>query len=160
MTEKYPRAKGFPRAGFAAGPCLFKDTMQLSAFDNNAFFLGHSAMLVNEGLPSYLVRRAAAKYDLASMTAAVLGMTFKADSDDPRDSLSYKLKKNLAVECKEVLCCDPFLPKDGHVPVEEAIARADIFFIGAPHTAWKDLDFRGKPVIDIWHSVRGGTSVV
>jgi UDP-N-acetyl-D-mannosaminuronic acid dehydrogenase len=159
MTEKYPRAKGFPRAGFAAGPCLFKDTMQLSAFDNNAFFLGHSAMLVNEGLPSYLVRRAAAKYDLASMTAAVLGMTFKADSDDPRDSLSYKLRKNLAVECKEVLCCDP-LPQDGLVQVEEAILRADIFFVGAPHTAWKDLDFGGKPVVDIWHSVRGGTSVV
>lgn len=161
MTEKYPRARGFPKAGFAAGPCLFKDTMQLSAFDNNAFFLGHSAMLVNEGLPSYLVRRAATKYDLATMTAAVLGMTFKADSDDPRDSLSYKLKKGLAVECKQVLCCDPFLPGDKSlVPVEEALSRADIFFIGAPHTAWKDLDFGKKPVVDIWNSVRGGTSVV
>jgi len=160
MTEKYPRAKGFPKAGFAAGPCLFKDTMQLSAFDNNAFFLGHSAMLVNEGLPSYLVRRAATRYELSKMTAAVLGMTFKADSDDPRDSLSYKLKKGLAVECKEVLCCDPFLHDDSVVPVEEALARADIFFIGAPHTAWKDLDFGKKPVVDIWNSVRGGTSVV
>jgi UDP-N-acetyl-D-mannosaminuronic acid dehydrogenase len=160
MTEKYPRAKGFPRAGFAAGPCLFKDTMQLSAFDNNAFFLGHSAMLVNEGLPSYLVRRAAARYELSGMTAAILGMTFKADSDDPRDSLSYKLKKGLAVECKEVLCCDPFLDDATLVPVEEALRRADIVFIGAPHTAWKDLDFGGKPVIDIWNSVRGGGSVV
>jgi len=45
MTREYPRAKGFPRAGFAAGPCLFKDTMQLSAFNNNALFLGHAAML-------------------------------------------------------------------------------------------------------------------
>ncbi len=41
--------------GFAAGPCLFKDTMQLAAFNNNNFALGHSAMLVNEGLPLYLV---------------------------------------------------------------------------------------------------------
>src|SRR5262249_55627282 len=105
MTEKYPRAKGFPKAGFAAGPCLFKDTMQLSTFDNNAFFLGHSAMLVNEGLPNYLVRRAAQRYQLRDKTAAILGMTFKADSDDPRDSLSFKLKKSLLVECKEVLCC-------------------------------------------------------
>jgi UDP-N-acetyl-D-mannosaminuronic acid dehydrogenase len=160
MTEKYPRAKGFPKAGFAAGPCLFKDTMQLSSFDNNVFFLGHSAMLVNEGLPSYLVRRAAARYELRTMTAAILGMTFKADSDDPRDSLSYKLKKNLAVECKAVLCCDPFLADDSVVPVEEALRRADIVFIGAPHSAWKTLDFGKKPVIDIWNSVRGGTSVV
>jgi UDP-N-acetyl-D-mannosaminuronic acid dehydrogenase len=160
MTEKYPRAKGFPKAGFAAGPCLFKDTMQLSSFDNNVFFLGHSAMLVNEGLPSYLVRRAAARYELRTMTAAILGMTFKADSDDPRDSLSYKLKKNLAVECKAVLCCDPFLADNTVVPVEEALRRADIVFIGAPHSAWKTLDFGKKPVIDIWNSVRGGTSVV
>jgi len=160
MTEKYPRAKGFPKAGFAAGPCLFKDTMQLSAFDNNAFFLGHSAMLVNEGLPSYLVRRAAARYDLPKMTAAILGMTFKADSDDPRDSLSYKLKKGLAVECKEVLCCDPFLHDDSVVPVEEALRRADIVFIGAPHTAWKTIDFGKKPVVDIWNATRGGSAVV
>ncbi len=160
MTEKYPRAKGFPKAGFAAGPCLFKDTMQLSAFDNNAFYLGHSAMLVNEGLPNYLVRRAAARYDLAKMTAAILGMTFKADSDDPRDSLSYKLKKGLAVECREVLCCDPFLHDDSLVPVEEALRRADIVFIGAPHTAWKTLDFGKTPVVDIWNSTRGGSSVV
>jgi UDP-N-acetyl-D-mannosaminuronic acid dehydrogenase len=159
MTEKYPRAKGFPKAGFAAGPCLFKDTMQLSSFDNNAFFLGHAAMLVNEGLPSYLVRRAAARYELRKMTAAILGMTFKADSDDPRDSLSYKLKKGLAVECQEVLCCDPFLADESLVPVEEALRRADIVFIGAPHSAWKTLDFGKKPVIDIWNAVRGGTSV-
>ncbi len=94
------------------------------------------------------------------MTAAILGMTFKADSDDPRDSLSYKLKKGLAVECKEVLCCDPFLEDEALVPVQEALRRADIVFIGAPHTAWKALDFGGKPVIDIWNCVRGGRSVV
>jgi UDP-N-acetyl-D-mannosaminuronic acid dehydrogenase len=160
MTEKYPRGRGFPKAGFAAGPCLFKDTMQLSTFDNNAFFLGHSAMLVNEGLPNYLVRRAAARFDLGGMTAAILGMTFKADSDDPRDSLSFKLKKGLAMECKAVLCCDPFLHDDSLVPIEDALARADIFFIGAPHTAWRSLDFGKKPVIDIWNTTPGGTTVV
>jgi UDP-N-acetyl-D-mannosaminuronic acid dehydrogenase len=160
MTEKYPRAKGFPKAGFAAGPCLFKDTMQLSTFDNNAFFLGHSAMLVNEGLPNYLVRRASARYDLRNMTAAILGMTFKADSDDPRDSLSFKLKKSLQVECREVLCCDPFLEDRSLVTLAEALARADIFFIGAPHTAWRSVDFGKKPVIDIWNSTSVGTAVV
>ena len=38
MTKNYPRTANFPKAGFAAGPCLFKDTMQLSSFDNNQFF--------------------------------------------------------------------------------------------------------------------------
>jgi UDP-N-acetyl-D-mannosaminuronic acid dehydrogenase len=57
MTFNYPRLVGFPKPGFASGPCLFKDTMQLSAFTNNKFFLGHGAMLVNEGLPNFLVER-------------------------------------------------------------------------------------------------------
>jgi UDP-N-acetyl-D-mannosaminuronic acid dehydrogenase len=160
MTEKYPRAKGFPKAGFAAGPCLFKDTMQLSCFNNNAFFLGHAAMLVNEGLPNYLVRRAAQRYDLRNMTVAILGMTFKADSDDPRDSLSFKLKKSLAVEAAEVLCCDPFLDEPWITPLEDALERAHVFFVGAPHTAYRSIDFAKKPVIDIWHATKGGISVL
>ena len=51
----YPRAADMPGAGFAAGPCLLKDTMQLAAFNNNNFTLGHASMMVNEGLPLYLV---------------------------------------------------------------------------------------------------------
>ena len=76
MTEKYPRAKAFPKAGFAAGPCLFKDTMQIAAFHENAFFLGHSAMLVNEGLPNYLVRRALLRWPLRELSVGVVGMAF------------------------------------------------------------------------------------
>jgi UDP-N-acetyl-D-mannosaminuronic acid dehydrogenase len=160
MTRRYPRAKGFPRAGFAAGPCLFKDTMQLSCFDNNAFFLGHSAMLVNEGLPNYMVKRAAQRYDLRNMTVGILGMTFKADSDDPRDSLSFKLKKSLAIECKEVLCTDPFLDADFLTPLDETIARSELLFVGAPHTEYKSIEFGGKPVIDIWNATKNGIRVL
>jgi UDP-N-acetyl-D-mannosaminuronic acid dehydrogenase len=160
MTEKYPRAKGFPKAGFAAGPCLFKDTMQLSSFNENAFFLGHSAMLVNEGLPNYIVRRASAKYDLRNLTVGILGMTFKPDCDDPRDSLSYKLKKCLTFEAGEVLCSDPYLERPWiHTP-EEVIARSGLIFIGTPHTPYKKLDYKGKPVIDVWNAIPGGMTTI
>ena len=57
VTHRYPRMKSFAKAGFAAGPCLLKDTLQLSAFSGNNFFLGHSAMLVNEGLPNFIVNQ-------------------------------------------------------------------------------------------------------
>jgi UDP-N-acetyl-D-mannosaminuronic acid dehydrogenase len=57
VTQEYPRMRSFARAGFAAGPCLLKDTLQLSAFSSNNFFLGHAAMLVNEGLPNFIVTR-------------------------------------------------------------------------------------------------------
>ena len=64
LADDYPRAADLPGAGFAAGPCLFKDTMQLAAFNDNNFALGHAAMLVNEGLPLYLVARLEQRYDL------------------------------------------------------------------------------------------------
>ncbi len=151
MTRDYPRAKGFPRAGFAAGPCLFKDTMMLSAFHNNAFFLGHSAMLVNEGLPNYLVQRASRRFALPEMTVGILGMTFKADSDDPRDSLAVTLRRILQATCKRVLCTDPHLKDATLTPLEDTIRESDLLFIGVPHTAYRGLDFGAKPVVDPWN---------
>ena len=78
IRADYPRAADLPGAGFAAGPCLLKDTMQLAAFTNNGFVLGHSAMLVNEGLPLYLVSRLERRFDLRNTTVGILGMAFKA----------------------------------------------------------------------------------
>ena len=68
MTHNYPRLKGMPRPGFAAGPCLVKDTMQLSAFARNQFGLGHAALLINEGLVLHVVDDIKRRYDLANMT--------------------------------------------------------------------------------------------
>ena len=150
MTENYPRGKGFPKAGFAAGPCLFKDTMQIAAsFDNN-FFLGHSAMLVNEGLPNYVVKKVAEKHDLSKMTAGILGMTFKADSDDTRDSLSFKLRSILQAEAREVLCADPYISRPWLSTLEDTLSRSDILFIGVPHTPYRKLEFK-QPVVDVWN---------
>jgi UDP-N-acetyl-D-mannosaminuronic acid dehydrogenase len=155
MTQKYPRAQGFPGAGFAAGPCLFKDTVQLGAFHNNAFFMGQAAVMINEGLPNYLVQRVARKFDLKKTVAGILGMTFKADSDDPRDSLAFKLRKILSVECKGVLCTDPFLRDPSLLPLDQVLKRADLLFIGVPHTAYRGLDFGKTPVVDVWNVAPG-----
>ena len=55
MIHGYDRNKSIPSAGFTAGPCLLKDTMQLTAFTQNQFSLGHNAMLINEGIPNFIV---------------------------------------------------------------------------------------------------------
>jgi len=55
IRHDYPRAADLPGPGFAAGPCLFKDTMQLAAFTSDHFPMGQSAMQVNEGMPAYIV---------------------------------------------------------------------------------------------------------
>jgi UDP-N-acetyl-D-mannosaminuronic acid dehydrogenase len=151
MTERYPRGQGFPKAGLAAGPCLFKDTVQLGAYNNNTFFMGQAAVMINEGLPNYIVQRVLRRFELKKLTAGILGMTFKADSDDPRDSLAFKLRKILQSECKQVVCTDPFLKDPAFLPLEEVLRRADILFIGSPHTAYRKLDFGKTPVVDVWN---------
>ncbi len=157
ITHNYPRAIDFPGPGFAAGPCLFKDTMQLAAFAKNHFWLGHSAMLVNEGLPRHLIDGIKKQHgDLESKTAGILGMAFKADIDDSRDSLSYKLKSLLELEARAVLCSDPYVREKGLVPAEELIEKSDIILIATPHKVYKQLDFRGKHVVDVWNLLGQG----
>jgi UDP-N-acetyl-D-mannosaminuronic acid dehydrogenase len=159
LAHDYPRAADMPGAGFAAGPCLFKDTMQLAAFNNNNFTLGHAAMMVNEGLPLYLVSRLEQRYDLAGMTVGILGMAFKGGSDDIRSSLSYKLRRILAFKCAQVLCTDPRVTVDpALVPLDEVLERADLLIIGAPHQEYRELA-TGKPVADIWNLLERGVRV-
>jgi UDP-N-acetyl-D-mannosaminuronic acid dehydrogenase len=143
---------GFAKAGFAAGPCLFKDTMQLAAFSNNNFFLGHAAMLINEGLPNFIVARLKDKYNLKEKRVGILGMAFKGDIDDERESLSYKLKKILEFEAKEVLCTDPYVRDERLVPLGECIEGSEILILGAPHSNYKGLCLdKTKVVVDIWN---------
>jgi UDP-N-acetyl-D-mannosaminuronic acid dehydrogenase len=150
VVREYPRMRSFARAGFAAGPCLLKDTLQLAAFSGNQFFMGHAAMLINEGLPNFIVSQMKSK-GLSEQRVAILGMAFKADSDDSRDSLSYKLKKLLQVEAREVLCSDPYVCDPSLIPAEEAIQRADIVVIGAPHSVYRDIRIPAdKVLVDIW----------
>jgi UDP-N-acetyl-D-mannosaminuronic acid dehydrogenase len=151
-TDNYPRIKGLPKAGFAAGPCLFKDTMQLAAYSNNNFFLGHAAMLINEGLPGFIVQKLKEKHSLKEMTVGILGMAFKGDSDDQRESLSYKLKKTLELEAAKVLCTDPFVRDSTLVTLEEVLAKSNMVVLGAPHSAYKNLKFSPATiVVDIWN---------
>ena len=149
MKEDYPRAKHFARAGLAAGPCLFKDTMQLSAFHNNEFFLGHSAMLVNEGLPNFLVSQLEEKMggSLKGKKIGVMGLAFKADNDDIRESLSFKVKKLLEMKMAQVLVTDEFVP--GTMPLRKFVKEADGIILGVPHSAYKRLKLK-QPFVDCW----------
>lgn len=150
MTVDYPRAKSFARPGLAAGPCLFKDTMQLASFYHNNFFLGHAAMLVNEGLPDHLVGNLKRKMggSLRGKKIAILGMTFKANNDDTRESLSFKLKKLLEIEMAYVLESDPYLPET--MPLPQALEAAEGIILGVPHDEYRSLS-PDVPFVDCWN---------
>ena len=159
VRHNYPRAADLPGAGFAAGPCLFKDTMQLAAFNNNNFNLGQASVTVNEGLPLYVVASMERSHDLAETTVGILGMSFKGESDDIRSSLSYKLKRILRFKARDVLCTDPYVTVDPDLlPLDDVMARADLLVIGAPHQVYADIDVR-VPVVDIWNLRGDGVRV-
>jgi UDP-N-acetyl-D-mannosaminuronic acid dehydrogenase len=159
LAYDYPRAADMPGAGLAAGPCLFKDTMQLAAFTDNSFQLGHAAMLVNEGLPLYIVTQLERQHDLASMRVGILGMAFKGESDDIRSSLSYKLRRILDFRAKEVLCTDPYVTVDPSlVPLETVLAQSDLLILAAPHRAYAGLE-TALPVADVWNFLGRGSTL-
>jgi UDP-N-acetyl-D-mannosaminuronic acid dehydrogenase len=131
--------------------------MQLAAFNNNNFVLGHAAMMVNEGLPLYIVSRLERSYPLQTMTVGLLGMSFKAESDDIRSSLSYKLKRLLRFKAKDVLCHDPYVSVDPSLlPLDEVVERSDLLILSTPHKLYEGLEV-GVPVIDVWGAMGNGT---
>jgi len=156
IKHDYPRLAHLPGPGFAAGPCLLKDTMQLAAFYSHNFSLGHAALWVNEGLPDFLVEQLRKKHALRHKTVGILGMAFKANNDDKRDSLSYKLRKLLILEARRTLCHDPHVKDPELLPLSTVLTESDIIIIATPHREYRTLALPdGKEVVDIWNCLPG-----
>jgi len=149
IAFEYPRASDIPSAGFTAGPCLFKDTMQLSALVQQNFPLGNAAMMINEGMPNYMVARLSEAYDLENLTVGILGMAFKAEVDDVRSSLAFKLRKLLNFKAKRVLSTDPYVFNSEFSDLQTVLRDSDVLVIAAPHEEYRHIE-TDKPVIDIW----------
>jgi UDP-N-acetyl-D-mannosaminuronic acid dehydrogenase len=157
VRHNYPRAQDLPGPGFAAGPCLLKDTMQLASFTADHFPMGQSAMQINEGLPAYIVAALEQRYgSIEGRTVGILGMAFKAESDDPRASLSYKLRKLISWAGATVLCTDPYVQDARLQPLQTVLQDSDMLILGAPHQAYSALDVGGKDVVDVWGILGGG----
>ena len=151
MKRGYPRMENIPGPGFAAGPCLMKDTMQLFAFQKHDFILGQVAMTINESLPNFIVERLAAQFDLGKTRVGILGMTFKAESDDIRESLSYKLGKLLRFHGAQVFYSDEYAKDSTFVDKETLVRECDVVIVGVPHNAYRSLRVpAAKHVVDLW----------
>ena len=151
MRDDYKRNANIPMAGFTAGPCLLKDTMQLSSFYNHKFSLGHTAMSINEGLPKFLIKQLEKKYNLRKKTVGVLGLTFKSDTDDIRDSLAIKLIRLLKLKKIKTLQSDEYYIDKDNVHKDTLIKKSDIIIISTPHKSYKNLKIsKKKELVDIW----------
>ena len=156
MKHNSPRARNIPTPGFAGGPHLLHDTLQLAAASGGKHGPTFAALLVNEGLVSEVIKILENHFPLADKVIGLLGMAFKPESDDIRCSLSYKLKNMLSFYVREVLTTDPFVSGDDDlVPLEEIVSRSDILILCTPHEVYRTLVLTDKPVVDVWGYLEG-----
>ncbi len=158
INHNYKRG-GVKQPGYAAGPCLYKDGFFLI---NTMPFneLISVSWKINETAPLYLLKKIKAKTKLTYKKVALLGMAFKADNDDTRNSLSFKIKKALERENALVECHDPLIKEFNKKSVEETIKNAELIVVATNHSAYKKLSLekikelakKDCIVCDIWNT--------
>lgn len=165
INHKYPRG-GIKMPGLTAGTCLRKD-FAFSEERSHAPGMLLAVSRVNEGVPLFLVEGIKRRLgSLASRKVAVLGLTFKRDTDDERDSLSPKLIRLLERELADVAVCDP-VARTPTQPLADAVRDADVVIVATNHSYFERPDtlrtIHGLAtdeclMVDPWNSL--GTSQV
>jgi len=149
---KYPRSN-IPIPGFVGGPCLSKDGTFL---DNNTTFssIVSAAWKLNESIPQHIINNIKeASGNLVSKKIAVLGVSFKAGSDDIRNSPSEKLVDILKGLSANVLVHDPYVKETASL--DEVLQSPDIVIIATNHKEFYDIaqkinNTSCKVVYDVW----------
>jgi UDP-N-acetyl-D-mannosaminuronic acid dehydrogenase len=135
INRDYPRG-GIASPGFTAGTCLRKD-FAFSEERSNAPGMLLAVSRVNEAVPLFLVEGIKRRLgELRERKVAVLGLTFKRDTDDERDSLSPKLIRLLERELADVAVCDPHASSPTQ-PLADAVDGADVVIVATNHSAFE-----------------------
>jgi UDP-N-acetyl-D-mannosaminuronic acid dehydrogenase len=135
VNRDYPRG-GIAMPGFTAGTCLRKD-FAFSEERSNAPGMLLAISRVNESVPLFLVDNLKRRLgELRGRSVAVLGVAFKADTDDERDSLAHKLIRLLERELADVAVHDPHVPT-ATTPLADALSGADAVIVAADHAEFR-----------------------
>jgi UDP-N-acetyl-D-mannosaminuronic acid dehydrogenase len=153
INHDYPRG-GIARPGLTAGTCLRKD-FAFSEERSRAPGMLLAVSRVHESVPLFLVEGLKRRLggSLRDCKIAVLGLTFKRDSDDVRDSLSSKLIRLLERELAHVSRHDPHV-SEGTEPLESALSGAQAVVVATNHSDYDDLLPRlpaDAVVVDPWN---------
>jgi UDP-N-acetyl-D-mannosaminuronic acid dehydrogenase len=165
INRDYPRG-GIARPGFTAGTCLRKD-FTFSEERSNAPGMLLAVSRVNESVPHFLVqgmKRRSPEASLNRRKVAVLGLAFKGDTDDERDSLAHKLIRLLERELADVAVHDPVVASPTQ-SLEETLHEANVVVVAANHEAFEPQATRAaigalaSPdclVVDPWNHLGSG----
>jgi UDP-N-acetyl-D-mannosaminuronic acid dehydrogenase len=138
INHDYPRG-GIAMPGLTAGTCLRKDFV-FSEERSNAPGMLLAVSRVNEAVPLFLVEGIKRRLgELDSRKVAVLGLTFKRDTDDERDSLSPKLIRLLERELADVAVCDPHASTPTQ-PFADVVRGADVVIVATNHSEFEGLE--------------------
>jgi UDP-N-acetyl-D-mannosaminuronic acid dehydrogenase len=158
INRDYPRG-GIALPGLTAGTCLRKD-FAFSEERSHAPGMLLAVSRVNESVPLFLVEGIERRLgSLSGRKVAVLGLAFKADTDDERDSLAHKLIRLLERELADVSVHDPHVPTPT-ASFEQAVEGADAVVVAADHSEFRDprtlaaisaLAADGCLVVDPWN---------
>ncbi len=151
MTKNYPRNNDLPKQGFAGGPCLPKDSIQLWNSCKKYSKLAYNSYIINQSMPKFIVNKLNKSIKIKNQKIGVLGTTFKGGIDDERDSLSLDLIKYLKRKKAKVFFYDPNIVSKKHSNLNFIINNCKIIFIGTPHPEFKKINFKNKKVIDCWN---------
>jgi len=161
VNYKYKRG-GLSLPGLTGGPCLFKDGFFLIS-DLPFTDLISTSWKINESVPLLLVKRVRERVKLEGKKVVILGLAFKSEIDDIRESLSFKVRKALLRERAKVFLHDPFVKEYVHQLIEKdvykTIEKADVLFIAVNHKDYKSLNVqkvkklvnKNCVICDVWN---------
>ena len=152
IKYKYPRSIGIASPGLTAGPCLYKDTQQLVASLNNLFPMGQASLSINEGMAYEISKEAIDRSKKKNII--ILGASFKADCDDHRSSLSFKIYKILSLRQKnKIFFHDPYVihPKVTN-DLKSFNLKNSFVIVATPHKIYNKIisKLKKKDVLNIW----------
>jgi UDP-N-acetyl-D-mannosaminuronic acid dehydrogenase len=163
INRDYPRG-GIAMPGLTAGTCLRKD-FAFSEERSHGPGMLLAVSRVNESVPLFLVEGVKRRVgQLGSRKVAVLGLTFKRDTDDERDSLSPKLIRLLERELADVAVCDPHAPTPTQ-PLSDTVRDADVVIVATNHSeferpeTFKQIDALASDdclLVDPWNTLGTG----
>lgn len=156
VNKNYKRG-GLALPGLTGGPCLFKDGFFLIGDVPFADLIATS-WKINESIPLFLIKKVRERTKLEGKKAVILGLAFKAEIDDIRESLAFKVKKALERERAKVFLHDPYVPGYQN-NLDEVLGGADLIFLATNHHFYQKMDIAGVRklvsktcvVCDVWN---------
>ena len=156
VNKDYKRG-GLALPGLTGGPCLFKDGFFLIGDVPFAALIATS-WKINESIPLFLIKKIRERTKLEGKKTAILGLAFKSEIDDIRESLAFKVKKAFERERAKVFLHDPYVPGYQN-NLDEVLKDADVIFLATNHNFYKKLDVakvrelvsKNCVVCDVWN---------